>query len=392
MLPGRPNRLQVDLAAIGSNVTALVDFAGRDCKLVAALKANAHGHGLPEVARVVLSAGAAAIAVGDLREALLLRREGVPSPLLLYPGSLFTPEAVGLIEEHKITPTIIDLESATRLSRGAVGIVSAYVKLDVGLERLGTSADQALDLLRSIAKLPRLAVAGIYTHLHVPNQATSESRYLTWQFRRFQEALEALQQDGIDVPVRMAASSAVMWRSRGMNLNAVDPGRLIYGIHPQGQCEVELNLRPAFMALVSQLVQVKITRRADFVAEAQVPLWDGMRLGVIPIGSIDGMPVVHCGEVLVRGRRVPILGESSLEHTRLDLTHAPGASAGDDVVIIGRQGSAEITVDEVIAWRQRPAPNGLAVDVRQSVERAYFDVAPARLAAASSGSGVGEPA
>jgi alanine racemase len=390
MLLGRPNRLEVDLAAIGSNVAALMDFAGRDCKLVAALKANAHGHGLLEVARAVLSAGAGAIAVGDLREALLLRRASVRSPLLLYPGSLFTSEVVGLIEEHKLTPTIVDLESATRLSRGAVGMVSAYVKLDVGLERLGTSADEALDLLRSVAKLPRVTVTGIYTHLHVPHQVTSESRYLIWQFQRFQEALETLRQHGIDVPLRMAASSAVVWRSRDMNLNAVDPGRLIYGVHPQGPCEVELNLRPALKGLVSQLVQVKIIRRADFVADAQVPVEDGMRLGVIPVGSIDGMPAVHCGEVLVRGRRAPILGEPSLEHTRLDLTHAPDASAGDDVVIIGRQGSAEITTDEVITWRKRPAPNGLAVDVRQSVERAYLGVARARLATATSGSGAGE--
>jgi alanine racemase len=369
---GRPNRLEVDLDAIVQNVAAIRGAVGDDVAVCAALKANAHGHGLPAVARAALRGGAWAIAVGDIRDAVAVRASGIGSPVLLYATSLTINSFVAAVEEHDLIPTVVDEQSARRLSAAATRPITAYLKLDVGLERLGERPEIAGELMRRIAELPRLTVAGVYTHLHVPPSEPADDAYLRWQFGRFESALEAIEREGLTVPVRMAASSAVLWRTTSMSLNAVDPGRLIYGVIPSGPGTGGLRVRPALRALKTELIQVKALRRDAFLDVAPMSVHDGMILGIIPLGTVDGMPAIHSGEVLVRGHRVPTIGEPSLEHTRIDLSSVPGAQAGDEVVVIGRQGGEEISVSEVGSKRGVDMPNGLAVAVKESVPRFYI--------------------
>src|SRR5262249_58517497 len=126
-------------------------------------------------------------------------------------------------------------------------------------------------------------------------------------------------------------------------LNAVDPGRMLYGVIMPGETP-PVPIRPTFRALTSRVISLKeLTPRERFADHAPFPVKAPMRLGVIPIGSADGLSWLHAGRVLVRGRAVPIVSGPSLEHTRIDLTEVPDARIGDEVVIIGRQGGAEVT-------------------------------------------------
>src|SRR5262249_52276791 len=165
---------------------------------------------------------------------------------------------------------------------------------------------------------------------HVPSGA--DRAYVEWQFSRFTAVLDALVAQGVDVPIRLAASSPLVLGFPATYLNAVDPGRMLYGSRPAA-IPTPVTLRPAFRALKSRLIEIKdLAPRERFASAAPFPIMGSMRLGVIPIGIGDGVHRLNAGNALVHGRRVPILARPSLEHTRLDLTTVPDAAIGDEVV------------------------------------------------------------
>lgn len=375
----RPNTLEVDLAAISHNARQVRQLIGPSKRLFAALKGNAYGFGLAEVARELVRGSVDAFSVVHLADAVALREAGVRAPILLYGGHLGDSGAVAEIVEHDLITTLVDEESIEVHGRYSKGPIHAYVKIDVGLERLGAHPDRALALIQGLARFPNISLDGVYTHMKAgniyPDLAKSPSGsvapYLRWQLQRFDHVLSQLGEAGIHVPITLAASSPAIFLSEGLNYAAVDPGRLLYGLLPPGPSMVTLDLRPAFGSLRSRLLQVKEVLREDFGDEAGFDIKKVRRIGVIPMGFADGLTSATCGQVLVRGQRVDIVG-TFLEHARLDLTGVPMAQAGDEVVIVGRQSSAEITSAEVIDRQQLQTPAGLAAVVRESVERVYL--------------------
>jgi alanine racemase len=246
-----------------------------------------------------------------------------------------------------------------------------FLKIDVGMERLGASPEDMPSIAADLRALRNVELDGVYTHLHVPPHAPAAETYpyLHWQFARFKSALQALSEAGIEPPIRMAASSGVLMQTDEMHLNAVDPGHLLFGMYPAGPRRPPLDLRPAWRALKSRLVQVKTVNRAAFVEQAPFAIRPGMSIGVFPLGISDGMPQLNCGQVLVNGRRVPVLSVS-LEHTRVDLTGVE-ARRGDEVVIVGPQGTDEISPAEVLEHLGQHIPSALPLAVHSSVPRSY---------------------
>jgi alanine racemase len=363
----RPNTLEVDLDAIAHNVGLVRSLLSEGMQLYAAVKANGYGFGLPAVAKAMLAGGADAFSLADPADAIRIREAGIGAPLLLYGGVLPNEQTARLLREHELMPTIGDLEAAEAWSRLADGVLPAFLKVDVGLERLGVPAELAEDFVRRATGLPGLQIAGVYTHLHGGDAAG----YLDWQLDRFDRFLDRLDRASLDVPIRLAESSVTVGRARRPRLNAVDPGHLLYGFVPAGRDSAPEGTRPAFVALKTRLLQVKTVYRPGFEEAAPVPPRAGMRLGVLPLGRSDGLRSLHCGTVLVRGRRVPIVGRLSLEHARIDVTDVPDCTAGDEVVVIGRQGDAEITAQEVAGLHDLDGVD-LTLEVRPSVPRVYL--------------------
>jgi len=219
--------------------------------------------------------------------------------------------------------------------------------------------------------LPNLRFHGLYTHLDVPGGKALES-YLFWQHGRYHRVCEELERRGVEIPVKMVASSAVLRFTAEENLDAVDPGHLLFGLVPPGAARLDFDLKPAFRALKSQLIHIRQVDRTEYRDLAPIEIRDGLRIGVLPIGLRDGMASLSCGEVLVSGRRAAIIGPLSLEHTRIDLTEAPEARVGDEVVIIGQQQSASILPAEVIHRRGLSLQPALAMAIRHSVRRSYL--------------------
>ena len=365
----RPNRFEIDLGAIAECTRSIRRLIGVDVTLFAALKCNAYGFGLEPVARTVLAAGADAISVVDRGNAITLRRAGVVAPILVYPGSLENESAVRAVEANDLIPTLVDMESARLYSCIATRVIRVAVKLDIGQERLGFPAEEAVDAVVAIAALPRLKVHVLNSHPNVPGNGSQA--YRDWQLARFSQACAGIAARGIDVPLRMIASSKLLAITGQMTLNAVDPGQMYFGpLKADGDVPWPTT-RQAFAKLSSRLIHVRILHRSEFIEQAPFLVRPGMVLGVIPIGLADGASECHCGYVLVRGRRAPVLGTPSLEHLRIDLSDVPGAAVGDEVVLVGAQGGEQITPQDVVRARGHARSTDLAIALRLSVQRHY---------------------
>ena len=355
----RPNVFEVDLGAIAHNVAIVRQRIG-DAWLYAALKADAYGYGLLETAQTVLDAGADALAVGDIGAGIQLRRSGIQAPILVYPGTQAAADAAAACVEHELIATVYDDASLAAVLERGRGKLEVFLKVDTGLQRLGYAPDAAAAAARALQGDKAVRIAGVYTHLHVPEDPVEAGASIAAQFARFRKATAAIGPGSR----RMVASSRVLARFPEMVLDAVDPGRALYGIPWRGDDPFQAELRPAFGSLRTKLLQVKVAGPGPHAAEAS-------GLGVIPLGRRDGLPNLSSGEVLVHGRRVKLLGPPALEHSRLALDQVREAREGDEVVVIGRQGREEITVREVLAAHQDAAPTALALQVGAAVARAF---------------------
>ncbi len=364
----RPSWVEIDLEAPAENLRAVRRLVGADRKIFAVLKADAYGFGAREMADVFVRSGADALAFADLADAVWMRRQGAALPILVFPNAL--PNAAAEIIAHGLVPTLTSLDEAQQYAVAARDRpCEVFVKVDAGLERLGVPAEQAVTVIAAIAALPGLRLGGVCTHLHA--SANTAPGYVDWQFARFSGVLDGLAAAGVDVPVKLAASSPLVMQHRDTYLTAVDPGSMLYGVPQTFAAPPPVPLRPALRALKACLIQVKdLAPRDRFAAEAPFPVPAPMRFGIVPMGAADGLAGLHVGRALVRGRAVPILAGPSLEHTRVDLTAVPEARVGDEVVLLGRQGHEEITPAEVAA-RHKLSPHGVALAVRERVARVY---------------------
>lgn len=377
----RPNRFDVDLGAIAHNVAALRGVLPARTRICAAVKADAYGFGLLPVARTLTGAGVDLLGLVDLRDAVALRRDGIACPILLYGGGNLPDERMmRQVKEHDLIVTVGDDRALAVAERcGQATPTRVFIEIDVGLERLGSPVDKAASLIKAAANSAAIMLEGVYTHMHVPKEASAPGHssvppYLEWQFGRFADLVDGLRREGYAIGIAMAASTPVLMLTASMSMDAVDVGRYLYGItrHGAEPSLAELDLRPAFVSLRSQITYCKQVERADYEDMAPFATRPGMRVGVVPIGFADGLALLNCGAALVRGARAPIIGNLSLEHVSLDVTGIPGVEAGDEVVFIGRQGADEITHAEVIARQpQGLPPASLATSVRATVTRVY---------------------
>jgi alanine racemase len=366
MLPPRPTTFEIDLDAAASNVRVVRQMVGPDRKIYAVIKADGYGHGAVEMGETFLANGADALGVADLGEGIRLRRRGITAPILIYPNSL--PEAAPEALAHDLTPTVVDLNGARAYAEAARQPCELFVKIDVGLERLGVVPEQAVKLVLAMLELPRLRLDGLCAHPHAP--VGGDSAYADWQLGRFTAVVDELEARGVRVPIRLLAASPFVLRHPQSYLNAVDPGRMLYGMTFKDE-QAATPLRPIFRALTTRVIALKeITPRERFAAVAPFPVTAPMRLGVIPMGLADGLLWLHADRVLVRGRPAPIIASPSLEHTRIDLTAIPDAEVGDEVVVIGRQGEAEITLGEV-ARKRNIGVHQVATTIGPRVARVY---------------------
>ena len=369
----RPTWFEIDLDAIAHNLRQLRRMVGPRVAIYACLKRNAYGCGAIPVAQVMQREGADAIAVGNINDALAIRESRVSLPILLYPNCLAS-EAGPAVMRHRLMPTISGLDEAAAWEQEADGgTLDVFAKIDVGLFRGGAMPREALTLLRRIADSNVLRLAGAYAHLHGYDPATGDD-YAQWQFRKFQTVMGEAASRGIDVPVRMVASTSVVLQHPEMDLNGVDPGGILFGLKPSPVPSRDHPMRPAVRAFKSRLILTKWIEPDDAGGfTGPFAVGERRRIGVLPLGWGDGVPrhIPGPAVALMGGRRVPVVGPVHLEHMRVDLTGVPDAKVGDEVVFLGTQGDETITIEQLTeCW----GIDGLDFlgGMRDHIQRTYF--------------------
>ncbi len=333
----RPNWMRVDLDVLRANYEEIVRRSGNR-RVVASVKADAYGHGVVGVSRALADAGCDSLWTGHIGDALTIRAAGIDAEVVLFGG--YTPDQIPALVGAGLAPTVVDLAgAAAAASAGA----SVYVKVDAGLGRLGVPVGSAHEVVRAMAAMPGLTIAGIYTHLPFADQAGRE--WAVSKGAAFAELLDGLARDGVQ------PAFTQMWGSSGLladlpdATNAVCVGHALYGISPFTDPTLTDALLPPVLAEVgSRLIHV-----ADHPHDAGAGGYlsrGASRVGVVPFGVTDGLRRPGPGRephALVRGHRVPVLG-TSLEHTVLDLADVPDATVGDQVLLVGTDGDQRITL------------------------------------------------
>ncbi len=316
--------------------------------VIAVVKANAYGHGAAVVGPALEAAGASMLACADIEEGVALREAGVTIPILVF-GALSVSDLDGVFD-HDLTPTVSTPAAARALETAAArrGVrLGCHLKINTGMNRLGFRHDNLRRTMPDVIGSPHLAFEAVYTHLAMAD--VPESPFLDEQRRRFDRAVAALGALGLRAPARHMANSAALLRDARCWYDWVRPGLLLYGIVPPPLAS-DLDLRPA-LSLTSRIVAVKGVRVGEGTSYGLRWTADGPKtIAIVPAGYADGLDtrMANRASVLVRGRRVPVVGAVSMDMLATDVTGLD-VSPGDEVVIIGRQGDQEITAREVAA-------------------------------------------
>jgi alanine racemase len=350
----RPTVATVSLEAIQANLRAVRDLVLREAGartppgIIAAVKANAYGHGSAAVGPALEAAGASMLACADIEEGVGLRQAGVTIPILVF-GALSVSDLDGVFD-HALTPTVSTPAAARALAtiaaRRGVTLV-CHLKIDTGMNRLGFRHDNLRRTMPEVLSSRQLRFDAVYTHLATADDP--ESPFLEDQRRRFDQACAALGALGLRGVRRHAANSAALLRDTRCWYDWVRPGLLLYGIVPP-PLATEIDLRPA-LSLTSRIVAVKGVRDGEGTGYGLRWRAEGPRtIAIVPAGYADGLDTRMSGRasVLVRGRRVPVVGSVCMDMLMIDVSGLD-VSPGDEVVIIGRQETEAITAREMAA-------------------------------------------
>jgi alanine racemase len=355
----RPTEAVVDLSAIAGNYRLAAEVGGRP--VLAVVKADAYGHGAAPVALELQGLGAPMLGVALVEEGIALRESGVTAPILVLGGAY--DDRYDLLVEHRLVPVIFDrqhVEGLARVARVAGVRVSAHLKLDTGMGRIGVRPHELEGLVALLQRTPEVALEGICTHFA---SADLEDRALTErQLALFDQAADALVRAGMPVRHRHLANTAGTLEYPAARQDLTRPGLLLYGYLPFQP----RSARPPLAQAVAGRLRRALTWRTAVVqlkevAEGTPVSYGGRwvarrtsRIATLPVGYADGYPRRLSGrpgfgnaEVLVRGRRAPVAGTVCMDMTMVDVTDVPGVEPGDEVVLLGAQGKETIDADEL---------------------------------------------
>lgn len=354
--PLRPAWVEVDLGAIEHNTRRLVEIAGPGVELMAMVKANAYGHGAVEVSRAVLRAGATWLGVFSVGEGIELRQAGIEAPILVLGRT--PPQWAQAGVAHRLALTVFSTDGARAADEAARQLgtrVPVHVKVDTGMSRLGVSSEDAASFGRTLAGFTHLEVQGVFTHFAVADTPDAHGiagwgqEYTRRQLELFQSALDAFDREGLPIRFRHAANSPAVLNLPQAHFNLVRSGILIYGLDPSPEVPKPPDFIPA-LAFKTEVALVREVPLGTYVSygctfRAERPT----RLAVLMVGYADGFRRAPrgYGQVLVRGRRAPMAGRVCMDQTMVDVTEIDGVEAGDEAVLIGRQGSEEIRAEQV---------------------------------------------
>ena len=347
--------VEIDQAAIRHNTLEAKRHLSRGCRLMAVVKADGYGHGAVACAKASLSAGADYLGVATVQEALELRTAGLRAPLMLLAQPPET--AIPLLLEYQVMPAIYDPAFAVAYGEAADlhGMVAPYhLAVNTGMNRIGVRYDDAVEFLRQVNFHRGIELAGVFTHFATAD--CPEAFDFDIQARRFVEAVSSIQQPGINPGIVHAANSAALFRYPEVHFDMARLGISLYGFHPCPETRRSVNLRPA-MSVHARITDTRFVPMSEGVSYGLHYRSPGsVKICTIPLGYADGYRRGLSGniDVVYGGRYHRQVGNICMDQCMFEVDMRSYATreridpqVGDEVIIVGRQGGAEVTIDEM---------------------------------------------
>ncbi len=367
----RPTRLEIDLRILSENFNKIKRVVA-PAKVMPILKANAYGHGLVRVARLMQELKSDCIGVAVLEEGILLREQGITIPILVLGG--IWGNQIPLFLKHDLTITASSLDKLNQIDEFASQMktkAKVHLKIDTGMERIGVHYYTAEKFLESAIKCKNIQIDGIYSHL--ANSELRDTTYTLIQLERFQEVLRFFEKHSIEMPLRHIANSGAILQTPEAYLDMVRPGIMLYGVYPSNETAKTISVKPALM-WKSLVVYFKIIKAGHPVGYGLTwkPKQD-IRAVTVPLGYGDGYfrSMSHKAEVLIRGKRYPVVGSISMDQIVVNIEN-DSAFNGDEVILIGQDGSNKITVEELADWAGT-IPYEILTNINTRVPRLYLE-------------------
>jgi alanine racemase len=369
---GRPTVAEIDLQALAFNYQQIKKQIPTGVSILAVVKADAYGHGAGPVSLKLESIGADYLGVAIPEEGMTLRKEGVNAPILIL-GGIFQEDAEAILR-YSLTPVVFDIDSLRRLSKAAKKKrkkARVHLKVDTGMGRLGVPFHLFSAFLKETQKFSDIEIEGLLSHFSMTDE---EESYTSSQWEKFQQAISLAKEMGVSsryIHIANSATSTVFPEYSG---NLIRPGIMLYGSYPSSTFEKRIKLKPVLTLktrihfLKSVPAGSRISYGGTFVTRRE------SRIATLPIGYADGYStrLSNQGEVLIRGKRAPVVGKVCMDLIMADVTNVPGVSKGDEVILIGRQGREQITADE-IAKKIGSIPYEVLCLIGKRVPRIYVD-------------------
>jgi len=343
-MPSDPTWAEVDLSAFQNNVRRLKAIA--NTRLMAVVKANAYGHGAEAAARAAALAGADWLGVARPCEGVLLRESGLSLPILVmgYAPPAQGAEAIG----SGLSLAAYDIETARAygaLARALGKTANLHLKVETGMGRLGVLPEEALEVVRAMGRFDGVAVGGIFTHFARADETDQSS--VRAQLAKFEDVLRALGAAGLRPPLVHAANSAAALTLPEACYDMVRAGIALYGLHPSDAVRCPEGFAPA-LTWKATLAQVKtlppghgVSYGSEYVTSTHE------RVAVVTAGYADGFRRILGNTVLLHGQPAPVRGRVCMDQFVISISHIHDVRLGDEVVLVGRQGEAALSAEEV---------------------------------------------
>jgi alanine racemase len=365
----RPTHVEVDLTVLANNLRAIRARCS-GAKVMPVLKANAYGHGLIEVAKLMVAEGADYLGAAFLEEGLLLREHGIKAPVLVL-GSL-AGEQIPQFLTHDLTLTASSVQKLRLIEEAASAMrckARVHLKIDTGMERVGVHYYSAHHLLEESLRCEHVVVEGIYSHFANADAADLSDARL--QLERFMEVLEFYPRRGLPMPMRHMANSAGILALPECHLDMVRPGIMLYGVYPSAEVMRSVRVEPA-LSWRSQVCYFKVVQAGAGVSYGSTWRSDhAVRVVTVPVGYGDGYFRRMSGQahVLIHGAAYSVVGRICMDQMMVNI-EGDSAYNGDTVTLIGKEGEGLITVDDLASWAGT-IPYEVLTNINTRVPRVY---------------------
>jgi len=340
---------EINLNNLEHNVVKIKNLLNGNTKIMAVVKADAYGHGVVEISKILLGQNVDMLAVAIIDEALQLRRY-FDIPILILGWTPY--ELSDLLVNNDISQTIYTYEQAVALSQAAVKNqkkAKIHIKIDTGMGRIGfMCSSESIESIVKIAMLPNIELEGIFSHFSSADDPLSDD-WTYSQFEKFNDFVREVEKKGVYLKYKHISNSAATLRFPQFHLDIVRPGIALYGVYPSEHLKNSIELLPV-MSLKAKVTNVKWVPKGFPISYNRRYITDKpTKVATIPVGYADGYTRVGADKrrVLINGQYANIIGSVCMDMCMADVTHISDVQIGDEVVIIGRQMDKEILADEL---------------------------------------------